>query len=65
MIHIHIYHTVLHTGLHSYGQCRCGKRRVRRFGCCQPVDRQWVETGEWEVLAPPPPPSRPLGAKPQ
>jgi hypothetical protein len=37
------------TGVHLYEVCACGRRRVRRVDPSgwQPVDRGWVQTGEW------------------
>lgn len=40
--------TVRDTGVHRYEECPCGRRRVRRVGSgYQPIDRQWVEGGDW------------------
>lgn len=39
------------TGIHRYEACaKCGTRRIRRTaaGGYQPVDRRWLETGEFE-----------------
>ena len=36
------------TGINVYLQCACGKRKVRtRPRGHQPIDRGWLETGEW------------------
>lgn len=52
---IHWYHEVKNTGVHSYQLCRCGKRRIiSGVGPHQPVDRDWVHTGRWRVMSPPP-----------
>lgn len=52
---IHWYHEIKNTGLHSYQQCRCGKRRIiSGSGGYQPVDRDWVRTGRWSIVSPPP-----------
>lgn len=54
-LHLHRFRTVRDTGGHLYQQCQCGKRRVLEVGrIYQPVDRGWVETGEWTPLGLPP-----------
>lgn len=36
------------TGVHLYERCACGRRRIRKVGWGhQPIDRGWLETGEW------------------
>lgn len=49
-IGIHDYSTVRDCHSHEYLRCsRCGKRRVwiRSCGGYFPIDRHWIETGEW------------------
>lgn len=53
----HHYQCVKDTGKHAYEVCqRCQKRRIRVVyaGGYQPIDRRWLETGEWAVMRPPP-----------
>lgn len=56
------------TGAHHYWRCdRCGARWVyppahRWVG--QPVDTEWLETGEWTVMRPPRPNGRPVAMRP-
>ena len=39
---------VEHTGVHVYETCQCGRRRIRKVAHAhQPIDRGWLETGEW------------------
>jgi len=55
--HLHRYALARDTGKHQYLQCRrCGRRHVRvmSYGGHQPVDRQWLDTGQWTVMGPPP-----------
>ena len=45
------WQTVRDTGVHVYETCSCGLRRVRRVcRAHQPIDRGWLETGEWTPL---------------
>ena len=59
-IGLHRYRTVADTGVTEYGECRCGKRRVRQRSMYQPIDRAWLnrETDElFRPLLPPPGPN--------
>jgi len=47
---LHQWETVKDTKANRYEQCTtCGERRASRYasGGYQPIDRQWVATGEW------------------
>lgn len=59
-LHIHWYRIVHDTGVHSYGECRCGHRKVYRHGGRhQPVHTTWLKGGPWErTIYPPPPPPK-------
>lgn len=49
--------TVRDTGATIYEECPCGRRRIRQAkDGFQPIDRGWLETGEWTKR--PPVPSR-------
>ena len=63
MIHLHFYSEMRNTGIWSYRQCRCGKRKIVQvgFGGHQPVDRSWIETGEFRAV-PVFPPKKPSDA---
>lgn len=64
--HIHVWIAVnVGGGLHRYYQCRCGKRRVRRGGCCQPIAQCWLDGGDamCGVIVPAPKPVPPANAK--
>jgi hypothetical protein len=56
MFHFHKWVVVEDTGVHSYERCgKCGMRRIVRIGSAhQPVDRKWLETGEWSPTPAPP-----------
>lgn len=52
----HDYQCIKDTRMHRYEVCqRCQQRRIRQveFGGHQPIDRKWLETGEWTVMWPP------------
>jgi hypothetical protein len=67
-MHIHHHKVVAHphgTGhFTTYGQCRCGHRRYWRAVANghQPIDLQWVRTGEW-AKAPTEAPPKPWSAQ--
>jgi hypothetical protein len=45
----HSWKTIRETGCHLYQKCACGKRRIKslRGASHQPIDTQWVESGEF------------------
>lgn len=50
------WETIRNTGVNLYQVNRVtGKRRIAKTeaGGWQPVDQQWVDTGEWRKLRPP------------
>jgi len=48
LFHFHRFRIVRDTGRNCYQKCRCGTRRVLCYGPgCQPIDRQWLATGQW------------------
>lgn len=48
-LHIHVHKRVRRLGLNDYYQCRCGDRKYMRRGRrgFSPVDRQWLDGGDW------------------
>lgn len=58
MLHVHLYKIKYDTGVHSYGECRCGKRKVYiGGGAHQPIDYGWLNGLDWDrPIGPPPPP---------
>jgi len=53
----HHFKTIRDTGATLYQEClRCGMRIARQNACggYQPVDQQWVDTGEWTKIGKPP-----------
>lgn len=59
-LHIHWHRIVHDTGVHFYGECRCGSRKVNRVrDGWQPVNRAWLEGGAWDQR-PTRPPRRPV-----
>lgn len=61
-IGLHRCDVVRDTGCHEYRVCRhCGKREINTGSRGhQPIDRGWLETGEWTKMVPPPKTYRPL-----
>ena len=58
-IHFHKWEIVKNTGVTHYLACNCGKRKIDTcvgMSNCghQPIDEEWVETGKWHVMGPPP-----------
>jgi hypothetical protein len=62
--HIHLYRQVRFTGIWSYEECRCEKRRIvqRGSGGHQPRCESWIETGEFWSSPPPGSLTRPSDA---
>lgn len=53
----HHFKIVRSTGATLYQEClRCGKRIAQQssHGGYQPVDQQWIDTGEWTKIGKPP-----------